>query len=206
MGRLRNKIGAGLVLFLGILALSSTAFLSGPFGGPAPGSTVADPGAGTRLQWIVWALLPVGLGAGFWIWLRRSVLLPLERTAAAVKEMADGRLHATVPEDAAGEIGELGQSVNEMSANIQEALLHVWEQAGECRRLLDAARGDLGEEPEADLDAALSNIDRGRRTLEALRSFVGGFEFFDIRIDQRTDRIVSSRERTESGAKNDDES
>ncbi len=202
MGRLRHKIGAGLVLFLGILALSSAALLSGPFGGPASGGTVADPGAGTRLQWVVWALLSAGLGAGFWLWLRRAVFLPLERAAASVKEMADGRLHATVPEDAAGEIGELGQCVNEMSANIQEALLHVWEQAGECRRLLDAARGDLSEGSAADVDAALSNIDRGRRTLDALRSFVGGFEFYDIRIDRRTDRIVSSRKRTESGARN----
>jgi HAMP domain-containing protein len=186
MGRLRIKIGVGLALLLGSVAAASLALL------PEAGLPAA---AGPRgVQWILWGALTVGFGAGFWLWMNRSVLLPLERTAQAVREMAAGRLDASVPRGAPDEIGELGRRVNEMSANVQETLLHVWQGTGECQRLIENARRELSGSPQEEVAAALSNIDRGRKTIEALRSFVAAFEFYEIRIDPDEDRLISGRQ------------
>lgn len=192
MGRLRKKIGLGLALFIAPVVLAALAVLADVQGGlasPAGGPT------GKSLAWMAWggfALLAAGAGAGFFFWLNRSVLMPLERAAAAARKIARGRLDDSLPEGSPGEIGELGRSVNEMSANVQEALLHVWRGTGQCRRLLEAARRDLGGGPEPKTADALSRIEQGCRTLDAMRSFVGAFDFYEIRLDPDRDRIVSA--------------
>jgi HAMP domain-containing protein len=185
MGRLRKKIGVGLGLLLGLVAAASLVLL--------PEAFLPAAGVGRGIQWLLWGVLTVGFGAGFWLWMNRSILLPIERTAHAVREMAAGRLDASVPQDAPDEIGELGRRVNEMSANVQEALLHVWQATGECQRLIDDARRELGGSPPEEVAAALSNLDQGRKTIEALRSFVAAFEFYEIRIDPDEDRLLSGR-------------
>ncbi len=48
--------------------------------------------------------------------LRRRVVGPLRRLAAAVREVGDGELSARVPVEGAGEIAELGATFNEMQA------------------------------------------------------------------------------------------
>ena len=78
-----------------------------------------------------------------------------------------------------------------MSANVQEALLHVWQGTGECRRLIEKARRQLTASGQEEMVAALSNIDRGQKTIEALRAFVAAFEFYEIRIDPDEDRLLS---------------
>ena len=116
MGRIRKKIGIGLALLLGLVAAASLVLLPETGLWPA-GDGMPETGGGRGMQWVLWGVLTAGFGAGFWLWMRRSVLLPLERTADAVREMAAGRLNASVPQDAPDEIVLLGDRKDEQKVS-----------------------------------------------------------------------------------------
>ena len=55
----------------------------------------------------------------------KNIANPLDEMVAAAKELRDGNLGATVPVLSDDEIGQLGESFNDLAVNLQEVLLFV---------------------------------------------------------------------------------
>ena len=82
------------------------------------------------------------LNGGFlvlaWLGVRRFVSLPLRRTIATVKRLADGELHARVPPPKEREFGGLAEAFNAMAARLEEAHDRLEGQAQEMRHIFDS--------------------------------------------------------------------
>jgi signal transduction histidine kinase len=114
-------------------------------------------------------LIGMGLVAlvalGMWLGLRRSVLRPVERVAAATRAVADGDLTVHVPADREDEIGTLARSFNDMT----DALLRSREDLDTRTRDLERSNNDLEQYAQMashDLQAPLATIDLYLRLLE----------------------------------------
>jgi signal transduction histidine kinase len=102
---------------------------------------------------------------GMWLGLRRSVLRPVERVAAATRAVADGDLTVHVPADREDEIGTLARSFNDMT----DALLRSREDLDTRTRDLERSNNDLEQYAQMashDLQAPLATIDLYLRLLE----------------------------------------
>jgi len=102
--------------------------------------------------------LVVLVAIGMWLSLRRSVLRPVERVAAATREVADGDLAVHVPADREDEIGTLARSFNEMT----DALRRSREQLDARTLDLERSNHDLEQYAQMashDLQAPLATID-----------------------------------------------
>jgi signal transduction histidine kinase len=114
-------------------------------------------------------LIGMGLVAlvalGMWLGLRRSVLRPVERVAAATRAVADGDLAVHVPADREDEIGTLARSFNEMT----DALRRSREELDARTSELERSNQDLEQYAQMashDLQAPLATIDLYLRLIE----------------------------------------
>jgi signal transduction histidine kinase len=108
------------------------------------------------------AIIGMGLVAlvavAMWLGLRRSVLRPVERVAAATRAVADGDLDVQVPADREDEIGTLARSFNDMT----DALHRSRQQLDTRTRDLERSNHDLEQYAQMashDLQAPLATID-----------------------------------------------
>jgi signal transduction histidine kinase len=114
-------------------------------------------------------LIGMGLVAlvalAMWLGLRRSVLRPVERVAAATRAVADGDLAVHVPAEREDEIGTLARSFNDMT----DALRASRDELDERTRDLERSNHDLEQYAQMashDLQAPLATIDLYLRIIQ----------------------------------------
>ena len=84
----------------------------------------------SALRWRIMlgaALIITAAGSVFFL-LNRMIANPLEKAASVAERMAEGNLAITIPADLPKEISRIGESVNGLAVNFQEALILVWNQ------------------------------------------------------------------------------
>jgi HAMP domain-containing protein len=109
------------------------------------------------------------------------VLEPLAHIHAATRQMTDGRLDSLVRIARQDEIGRLGESINDLTVNMQEVLLFVWNHSQQSRELFDQTAERLaGPEP---LPAIQDNLQKMRQNNEDLKAIVLSFSYFEIRLE-----------------------
>jgi len=92
-------------------------------------------------------------------YLTNSVLFPLRRIAAGARRLARGELGARVPEQAPGEVGELGRTFNAMAASLQQN-----------RDVLETQNAEL-EEKQHELARVLDQVATEKTSVERLQRF-----------------------------------
>jgi signal transduction histidine kinase len=85
------------------------------------------------------ALLFIGIVA----YLLRSTVVPLRRLAAATEDVARGDFETRVPEEGAGEVGQLAQAFNDMAASLERQRSSLAEQNVDLERLANVLRAVL---------------------------------------------------------------
>jgi methyl-accepting chemotaxis protein len=154
------------------------------FGQPLPETAaVLDWGLCWRIA-LGAALIIAAAGGAFYL-LNRLIVLPLEKAAAVAGRMAEGNLGVTIPTSAPNEIGRLGESINGLAVNFQEALILVWNQTENAiarihrttRRLTPERTTDVASEMMADLSSA-------RQDLENMQMMVRSFDLYDVTINE----------------------
>lgn len=109
------------------------------------------------------------------------VIQPLVHIHAATKQMTDGHLDSLVRITRQDEIGRLGESINDLTVNMQEVLLFVWNHSQQSRELLDQTAERLtAPEP---LPAIQDNLQEMRQNNEDLKAIVLSFSYFEIRLE-----------------------
>lgn len=121
------------------------------------------------------------------IWLRislRQINRPINSIRRAVFRLAQGKLNETVTIDSMDEFGQIGSSINELAANLQELLLYIWKQTGQCLTILEELQADSKERQNNPLSAqTIEQLQAVAASIEKLREMAKSYVFYDVRLD-----------------------
>ncbi|MBM3301647.1 MAG: HAMP domain-containing protein, partial [Deltaproteobacteria bacterium] len=118
--------------------------------------------------------------------LAKKIIVPLDLVTLATKDISRGDLSITVPTNPHSCLEELGQALNDLTANFQEVLLFTGTTAANSRssvEKIEKALESRGEKPD---DELLEQIRGVTQDLETLGSMVEAFTFYQARFDGQT--------------------
>lgn len=172
--------------------------------GPAPENPDgAGPNTGiradTRINAIRNQLLMGSLTAlictlGAFLFLTKTVVAPIRQLFEITRIMAEGRLDVSAPPGPRNEIGRIGDTINELTVNLQEVLLHAWNHTIRVKALLCRISESLSDKPPHGPPRGIrTNVEDILREIEDLQALVRAFEFYDIHLED--DRIMAAETR-----------
>ena len=154
-----------------------------------PGPTVHALLNGAKLRLAL--LLTTTLAAVFLLsvlWLRsafRQINRPIQKIQRAVSQLAQGKLNETVDIAGGDEFGQIGTGINELAANLQELLLYIWKQTGQCIRVIEQVRRMPGDDRGASRrtdDELIQRMAQLSEAIENLREMAQAFVFYDVHL------------------------
>jgi methyl-accepting chemotaxis protein len=132
-------------------------------------------------RWIsVFTILILSAIGMIWYYIQRYILYPLHQMEIAVEHIGHGKLDKTIVIKAPLEMKRLSESINDLSVNLQEILLFVWNQTEISLRCLDMDK-DRNHEPKK----VIKGINAAKQNMQELQKMVSTFAFYDVRLDQR---------------------
>ncbi len=108
-------------------------------------------------------------------------------------ETARGRLDAVAPASGRGPLGDAARAMDELSANLQEVLLLLWNQNTASLNLLTGAAGSLRDG--GGTGPALADLAKAAEGLRAARETVEIFSFFDVRVQPGSGLFAGTEKR-----------
>jgi methyl-accepting chemotaxis protein len=137
------------------------------------------------LSWM-WAALLIAaacLSAAFVY--TRKLLAPLEDVRLTAARIAGGRLDQPAEITGKDETAALAELINDIAANQQEILLHLWNQTGNSIQVIDRLQaGITGRVPNDGLAGMKKDLASIRSNMENLRALVNGVEFFQVKLSK----------------------
>jgi methyl-accepting chemotaxis protein len=114
----------------------------------------------------------------------RQLGKPVRTIARAMSKLTRGQLNETVTVKTSDEFEEIGASINELAANLQELLLYIWKQTGQCHTLLDhiQCHPDLCHHKQPTLES-LVYLKQLSEAIDDLRDMAKAYVFYDVRIE-----------------------
>lgn len=109
------------------------------------------------------------------------ILKPLSAIHTATRRMTDGHLDSLIRITRKDEIGRLGESINDLTVNMQEVLLFIWNHSQQSRELLEQTMRQL-DTPDS-LSIVRDDLEKMWQNNEELRSIVLSFSYFEIRLE-----------------------
>lgn len=169
------------------------------------GSSVATGGgeqsASTIVERVELRLLLI-LSCGFmvcailgFIWVgitTRRIGQPVHTIATAMSKMVKGQLNETVAVETSDEFEQIAASINELAANLQELLLYIWKQTGQCHDLLDHihTNPDLRHDKRLTLES-LGYLKQLSAAIDDLREMAKAYVFYDVSIEGTNTHAIS---------------
>lgn len=114
----------------------------------------------------------------------RNIVEPLDLIGKAAKKIAEGHLDETVLVRNQDEIGNIGELINDLAANLQEILLHVWNHTGDDIVLLDHICEEINAGPDNGLSPEIKQeLAFVRQDIEDMQNMVKAFDYYNISLD-----------------------
>lgn len=130
----------------------------------------------------------------------RRISGPLHELSEAARRVAEGRLQVRVPARGSDAVGKIGQAINDLSTNLQEILLHVWNHAEQDMVLLDRIAAALHSEAAPRFSPEIiRNFELVRQDIKNMQMMVEAFEYYDVRLDD--DKVMAGKESRPQPAK-----
>lgn len=131
------------------------------------------------------ALLLIGVLGYLWIGLAtRQLNRPLRIISRAISRMAKGKLNSTVTISTQEEFNQIATSLNELAANLQELLLYIWKQSGQCLVQLEKLEVDPAHNGDARFTVAqLDHIHQIYKSVGSLRNLAKAYVFYDVHLE-----------------------
>jgi methyl-accepting chemotaxis protein len=138
--------------------------------------------------------LVTSAGIGF-AWYRITTMKferPVRVIRRAVNQLARGQLNETVAIDTPDEFGQIGSGINELAANLQELLLYIWKQTGQCSTWLEHIHNnpDLHHDRRLTLES-LGYLKLLSESIEDLREMAKSYVFYDVSLDGNKTRAIN---------------
>jgi methyl-accepting chemotaxis protein len=139
------------------------------------------------------------------VWLRSAIHKinrPILKIQRAVSHLAQGKLNETVEIGSSDEFGQIGAGINELAANLQELLLYIWKQTGQCMNILEQIQHHAGDcQGEALTAKADAQIQQLSESIDNLREMAKAYVFYDVRLEGEKALAINRPGKTEpSGA------
>lgn len=153
------------------------------------------PPAGLELRLLVVLICGLVVCAVFgYLWLgfvARRMGRPVRTISKAISKLAKGQLNETVTINTSDEFEQIGTSLNELAANLQELLLYIWKQSGQCQALLDQIHSnpDLQHDKRLTLES-LGYLKQLSEAIDNLRDMAKAYVFFDVTIEGAKTRAI----------------
>lgn len=152
--------------------------LAGLFIAAASGLAVSCVLAAVSGEFALFALLVLVLGlfiAGaahfYFAW-----YLPFAQSLEVILEMADGRFQGTAP------ASTLGDAVNQVSVNTQEAFLLVWNHTKDAAGSVSGARETLAAMEDTVAAEISQNLDKMDEAVAGIRDVISCFGFYGVSL------------------------
>lgn len=126
----------------------------------------------------------VCVGAITYLFLKK-ILIPLRKMARAADKISQGNFNVTVPSNPGGEIGQLGEIINDLSVNFQEVLLLTGTAVGNSFSAIEKIETLLKSDTSASTEQVRLQVQLLRKDMEMLSSVVKDFEFYQAQFDGR---------------------
>lgn len=140
-----------------------------------------------QLRMLLLGLLVFAFMVGAVIVIRRRFVIPLADIQNALQRIASGRLDQKVSISGEGEIASMGEAVNDIAANQQEVLLHLWSQTehsiGLIDRIADGVKVGLNNGDSISVRADLKSV---RSNMENLKGLTDGISFYNVRLEDKS--------------------
>ncbi len=199
-----------VLIYLGIAGTLAPGTVSGAISEPAPkplqSMPLLWPGLKISLLLLLTSGFLISAGMGY-IWFRissRKLERPVRIILRALEQLARGQLNETVSIETADEFGRMGAGINELAANLQELLLYIWKQTGQCLTLLEHIQHnpDLCRERRLTLES-LGYLKQLSDSIDDLREMAKSYVFYDVSLDgNKTQAINEPGKKTTSEQSN----
>jgi len=187
-----------ILIYIGIAGTLGSETASEVISGPASKSdqilAVPWPGLKIRVLLLLASGLLISAGLGY-AWYRitsRRLERPVHIVLRALDQLARGQLNETVNIETPDEFGQIGASINELAANLQELLLYIWKQTGQCMALLEHVKNnpDLRHDRRLTLES-LGYLKQLSESIDDLREMAKSYVFYDVSIDGNKTQAIN---------------
>jgi methyl-accepting chemotaxis protein len=139
--------------------------------------------------------LVINAGLGY-IWYRIATVKlerPVRVIQRALNQLARGQLNETVAMDAPDEFNQIGSGINELAANLQELLLYIWKQTGQCQTWLEHIQNnpDLHHDHRLTLES-LGYLKQLSAAIADLREMAKSYVFYDVSLDNDKTQAINA--------------
>lgn len=116
----------------------------------------------------------------------RNFMRPVDEMGKAVYQMANGHLDEMIPVCSCGEIGKMGELINDLAIDLQEILLHVWNHTGQDIVLLDRIVKVCGSKSGGNgiPDEIKDDLRIVRQDIEDMQNMVKAFDYYNVRFEK----------------------
>lgn len=178
-----------LLIYLEIVGSLESSIFTTAGTGPHPGH-LSSAAEWTAFKYRLFILFTTGMtviGAMGYLWIRvvsRQLDRPIRVIRQALSRLASGKLNETVSLDTPDEFGKIGAGINELAANLQELLLYIWKQTGECNYLLEQIKdGHSGNPAPNPKPLDMQQLHKLDEAIQNLREMAKAYVFYDVRLD-----------------------
>ncbi len=138
------------------------------------------------LSWLLIGGLLISSGLGY-AWYRITSMKidrPARIILRSLNQLAKGQLNETIAIDTPEEFRQIGSGINELAANLQELLLFIWKQTGQCLTLLEHIQNnpDLRHDRRLTLES-LGYLKKLSESMDDLREMAKSYVFYDVSLD-----------------------
>lgn len=121
------------------------------------------------------------------LWLKTAshhIHRPITNIQRALNRLAQGKLNETVTIETVDEFGQMAGSLNELAANLQELLLYIWKQTGQCMTTLEKIEAKNAASPDHELPAeTVKELELLADSIRSLRQMAKAYVFYDVRLN-----------------------
>jgi methyl-accepting chemotaxis protein len=130
-------------------------------------------------------ILVIG-GLGF-LWIRiasRRLSRPIRVLSHALSRLSRGKLNETVTLDGTDEFSQIAIGINELAANLQELLLYIWKQSGQCLEKIKHLENSGGQKDLEQMPAeSMMHLRELNKAVHDLRDMAKAYVFYDVYLD-----------------------
>ncbi len=127
------------------------------------------------------------IGAFGFLWMRmvsRKLARPVRVLSNALSRLSRGKLNETVTLDSTDEFSQIAAGINELAANLQELLLYIWKQTGQCLEKIEHLKSSAGTNEQPQLaHESLEHIRELNKAVHDLREMAKAYVFYDVYLD-----------------------
>jgi methyl-accepting chemotaxis protein len=139
---------------------------------------------------VVFTTLIVGMFGIIWYYFIYFILAPLIKMKDIAEQIGHGQLNQTINIRAPLEIQRLSESINDLSVNLQETLLFVWNQTEVSLRCLN-----IDETENYNSENIINAINTVKQNMIDLQRMISTYVLYDVRLDHN--KVLDGSEQPE---------